>query len=371
MKKVIVSLLCLYALLQSINVISHKIIFDRTSYELLFNIPVFPRGALLPWLNFDGKNYLAIVEYGYEVNKQLAVFFPLYPLLIRVFSLNLIFNPILVGLLISAVSTLVAVIVLYKLIQIEYSENIATRSIALLLLFPTSFYLFAYYTEGIFLLFSVLFFWFIKKNNLFLASVFVFFATATRLVGLALIPPLIFEAYKIYKKENKIAWSVLISPLGFAFYAIFNYLKFGNPFLMITAQTSSRFGRAIDILSPFHIFRDAVAKIFSGPLSSYDSPFVYPVIILELLFAVLMLAILVLSFRKMPIKYWIYMLFSTLIILFSGALLSDIRFMLLIFPMFIFLAKYLPSKVFIFWSLISFFLLIFASSLFLRNYWIA
>lgn len=371
MKKVIVSLLCLFILLQIVNVISHKIIFDRTSYELLFNIPVFSRGALLPWLNFDGKNYLAIAEYGYEVNKQLAVFFPLYPLLIRVFSFNLTFNPILVGLLISAVSTLVAVIVLYKLIQIEYSEKIATRSIALLLLFPTSFYLFAYYTEGIFLLFSVLFFWFIKKNNLFLASVFVFFATATRLVGLALIPPLIFEAYKIHKKENKIAWSVLISPLGFAFYAIFNYLKFGNPLLMITAQTSFRFGRAIDILSPFHIFKGAVVKIISGPLPSYDSPFVYPVIILEFLFAVYSLVILYFSFRKLPKSYFLYILFLIVLIFYSSALSSIGRYILVIFPIYVLLALTLPRKIFVVWSLISFFLLIFASSLFLRNYWIA
>lgn len=371
MKKVIVSLLCLYALLQIINVISHRIIFDRTSYELLFNIPVFSRGALLPLLNFDGRNYLAIVKYGYEANSQLAVFFPLYPLLVRTFSFNLFFNPIVVGLLISAVCILAAVIVLYKLLQIEYSEKIAMRSIMLLLLFPTSFYLFAYYTEGLFLLFSVLFFWFIKKNNLFMASVSVFFATATRLVGLALVPSLILEVYEIYKKENKITWSVLISPLGFVSYAIFNYLKFGNPFLMITAQTSSSFGRSIDILSPFHIFRDAFIKIISGPFPPYDSAFVYPVIILEFLYAVFILIILYFAFGKLPKSYFLYILFSIVLIFYSSALSSIGRYILVIFPIYVLLALTLPRKIFVVWSVISFLLLIFSSSLFLRNYWIS
>ena len=371
MKKVIVSLLYLFILLQIVNVISHKIIFDRTSYELLFNIPVFGRGALLPFLNFDGKNYLTIAKYGYEANRQLTVFFPLYPLLVRILSFNLFFNPILVGLLISAVSTLAAVIVLYKLIQIEYSEKIATRSIALLLLFPTSFYLFAYYTEGIFLLFSVFAFWFIKKKNLLLASIAVFFATATRLVGITLIPVLIFEAYKIYKKKGEITWSVLISPLGFVSYAIFNYLKFGNPFLMITAQTSSRFGRTIDIFSPFHIFRDAVIKIISGPLPSYDSLFVYPVIILEFLYAVFIIMALYFSFKRLPRGYFLYMLFSVVLIFYSSALISIGRFILVIFPTYVLLALTLPRKIFVVWSVISFLILIFSSSLFLRNYWIS
>lgn len=371
MKKVIISLLCLYVLLQIVNVISHRVIFDRTSYELLFDIPVFGKGALLPFLNFDGKNYLAIVKYGYESNSQLAVFFPLYPFIIRIFSVNLAFNPIIIGLLISAVCTFGAIIVLYKLLQTTHSDKTAERSIILLLLFPTSFYLFAYYTESLFLLLAVLCFWFIKRNNLLLASIVVFFATATRLIGLALVPPLIFEAYMMYKKKNKIEWSVLISPLGFVFYAIYNYLKFDNPFLMISAQTGSRFGRNIDVFSPFHVVGDALVKIISGPLPSYDSPFVYPVIIFEFMFAIFILTSLYFSFKRLPRSYFLYMLFSVVLIFYSSALSSIGRYTLVIFPIYVLLAQTLPKKMFVVWCVISTILLIFSSSLFLRNYWIA
>src|SRR3972149_6297071 len=284
MKKVIFLIAAIYIFFQLINIISHYLIFDRTSYELLYNIPVFPRGAIFPWLNFDGKNYLNIVLNGYPFGDILSVYFPLYPLLVRIFSLNLIFNPIYMGFIISITSTLIASIVLFNLVKIEFNDKIAIRSTFLLFIFPASYYFFAYYSEGLFLLLTVLVFWFIRKKNILIASIITSFATATRPFGLALIPTLLYEGYKIYHKKKKIPWEIAIAPLGFILYAIFTYLKFGDMFLMITAQSNARFGRSIDILSPYHEFRDVILKIISGPQSSYDNIFVYPVIIIEFLF---------------------------------------------------------------------------------------
>ena len=371
MKKVIFLFFVIYIGLLTINRLSIYVIANHTSYETLFNIWVPSRSAILPWLNFDGKNYLTIVLFGYPSHDILSVFYPLYPLLVRILSLNLRLNPIIVGLFISYVSSLTACILFYKLVKLDYSSKIAFKSVFLLLIFPASFYLFSYYTEGLFLLISILTFWFIRKKNIFLASFFTALATATRITGLALIPVLLYEAFSHYKKTKKINLSIIISPLGFILYAIYTYVNFKNPFFMITAQTGQHFKRAIGLLSPYTEFREAITKIVAGPQSVYDNPFVYVVIILELLFAIYALIILILSYKKIHIDYWIYIFSSMVLIFFGGAFSSNIRYLLLIFPIYIFLGLSLSKKILIAWSVISLCLLLFASSLFLRGYWIS
>jgi len=371
MKKALFFILGLLLLFHLVNIVSHYVIKDRTSYELIFNIPVLSRGGILPWMNFDGQNYLRIVKFGYESDKTLTAFYPIYPLAIKILSLNSFFNPIIIGLLISYFSSFLACLVFYQLTKNEYSEKIAFRSLFLLLIFPSSFYLFAYYTEGLFLLFSVLVFWFIRKKNILLATIFASAATATRIVGLALIPVLIFEAYRIYKKQGRFPWIITIAPAGLLAYMLYTFLKFGNPFLMIISQTDSRFARYIGFVSPVKIFIEWPQKILAGPSQVYDSLFVYPVIILEFVFAVFAIVILFLAKKKLGFGYFLYNLFGVLIIFFSGSLSSNMRYQLVLFPTFIYLAQSLSGKFYLAWSIISLIVLIFASSLFLRNYWIA
>ena len=371
MRKVAFFFISIYILLILVNRFSTYIIEDHTSYEYFNNIKVPLRGFFLPWINFDGKNYLTIATQGYENNQVLSVFFPFYPLLIRVLSVNLYLNPVIVGIFISVISSFIACFILYKLIKLEFSDRVAKRSLLLLLIFPTSFFFFSYYTEGLYLLLSSLVFWALKKKNLTLASIFTLLSTATRLIGLAIVPVLVYEGYKVYKKQKKISWIITLSPLGFILYAVYNYLSFGNLFLMFSSQTSERFGRSLTLFSPLIVFKDAIQKVFAGPKPEYDNIFVYPVIVLEFLFAIFSLIILFLIYKLLPKRYFIYSFFSILLILLSSALASNLRYLLLIFPIFIALTLYLSKKYFLLWSIISFFLLIFASSLFLRNYWIS
>lgn len=371
MKRIAFLFLGILISLVIVNRLSVYFIENHTNYEYSFDITVPSRSIILPWLNFDGKNYLEIAISGYESNKVLAVFYPFYPILVRTLSFNLKLNPIILGLLISYTSAFLGCILFHQLLKSQFSEKIASRSVLLMLIFPASFYFFAFYTESLFLLLSILTFYFLKKNYFLLASLSVSLAAATRIVGIALIPVLIYEGYQQFKKTKKIHWSILISPLGFISFAIYNLIKFDNPFLMFTAQTDPKFGRSIDFLSPFHVFNDALSKIIAGPQPYYDNPFVYPVIILELLFAIYAVVLLILSYKNIPTSYWLYCLFSISIIFFGSALSSIIRYLLLIFPFFVFLSLKLDRKQFVILSLTSFLLLIFASSLFLRNYWIS
>ncbi len=372
MIKVFLIIALLPILFFSINKFSLRFVNDHTSYQLQHDLNVPVKGTIIPWLNFDGLNYLDIVEQGYKSNKALTAFYPLYPLLITIFSLNLKLNPIIIGLLISYFSTAFAIVLFYKLsLKATGSEIDAYKAVVLFALFPASFYLLAYYTEGLFFLLSVLFFWFLKKESFTLASFFAIIASATRLFGLALVGALIVESYLYFKKKGKYPFIVFASPMGFVFYSIYLEINFGNPFLMFFAQSDQKFGRTLSILSPLRIVPDTLFKIIQGPQARYDNIFVYPVILIESFFCAYLIILLIISFKKIDLSYWIYLLLSFILIMAGGSLSSVMRYSLALLPAYFFLSKYLRGLYFVIWLVISFLLLVFSSSLFLRNYWIA
>lgn len=110
------------------------------------------------WANFDGVHYLLIGANGYTVN---AGFFPLFPLLLNVassiFGRVAAFDPLqyFVSLAFVSFCFLLSLIVLYRLIKIDYKDNIALFTIFFLLIFPTSFFYVSIYSESLFLLLSL------------------------------------------------------------------------------------------------------------------------------------------------------------------------------------------------------------------------
>jgi len=171
MKKILILFAIWVFLLHSLNLISYKLLFDRTSYELPIAANLSYRHIFIPWLNFDGLNYLQnlqIIQNGYNPNYQteLRVFFPLYPLIVKIISFN-VFNPILVGLGISLLAILGSLLSFRYLLKLDkINQEQRTRILALLLLFPTSYYFLAFYTESIFLLLALLIFITLSKFNI-------------------------------------------------------------------------------------------------------------------------------------------------------------------------------------------------------------
>src|SRR5258708_2836840 len=118
MKKILVACAIWFVLLNVMNKMSFGVLPDATSYELPRGSTVASRFWIVPWLNFDGRNYLKIATDGYSASPKkfnLRVFFPLYPMLIKILSFNLFINPIMVGLAISSISFLVSLFVFNRL----------------------------------------------------------------------------------------------------------------------------------------------------------------------------------------------------------------------------------------------------------------
>jgi len=169
--------------------------YEYTNVLRFVKNPFLKNFLIYPWANFDGVRYLSIAGRGYISE---AAFFPLYPILIRFFSgifgtgATFGFIQFISGLLISNIFFLLSLIIFYKLIRLDFSKKIAKKTILKLLIFPTSFFFASIYSESLFLFLTLLSFYFARKGKWISASISAFFLSVTRLVGVLILPALIY-----------------------------------------------------------------------------------------------------------------------------------------------------------------------------------
>jgi hypothetical protein len=146
------------------------------------------------WERHDALWYLRIASRGYRTDDASAAFFPLYPLLSRGLA-NLLGNHWLLGAyLASNLALVVGMTVLYRLTAFEWDEARARRTVLYLAVFPTSLFLFAPYTESLFLALSVGCLYAARRRSWALAGYLGAMAALTRSTGLLLVLPLAVEA---------------------------------------------------------------------------------------------------------------------------------------------------------------------------------
>lgn len=326
------------------------------------------------WANFDGEHYLSIALKGYEEGEQ--AFFPLYPLLMRAiggfFGGNLAAVNM-AGLLISNTALFLALMGFYRLISLDFGERTAKFATILYLLFPTSFYFGAVYTESLFLALSIWAFYFARKRNYFWAACLGMFAAGTRIIGVLLFPIFLVEAISGKRKQIKVKflWLLLI-PLGILAYMYHLQTQWGNPFAFIT--TLPGFGEhrsATPIILPQVFFRYFV-RILPNLNYSY-----FPIVFttyLEFLVALTFVLLSVISFFKLRLSYAIYLATTFVIPTLSGSFSSLPRYVLVSFPAFILLAIWFsraPKALRFLLILLTITILGIATAFFSRGLWIA
>jgi hypothetical protein len=109
---------------------------------------------------WDTFFYYTIATNGYSWDPGVfrhynVVFFPLYPMLMRVGGAGLGGHPLLAGLIISLSAFAGALVLLYRLARLELGEDYAWRVVLLISTFPYALYFSVVYTESLFLLLSV------------------------------------------------------------------------------------------------------------------------------------------------------------------------------------------------------------------------
>lgn len=333
---------------------------------------------LWSWANFDGEHYLAIAKDGYL--PLTYFFFPLYPILIRFitsFFGNDIFNYLISGLFISHLGFLIGLLGLYKLIKLDYEDKISKLSLILIIIFPTSFYFGSVYTESIFFALVVWSFFFARKRNWLIAGIIAAFATATRIVGLALVLALLVEWWQ-YSKETRNKFktllslaSVLLSFLGIGLYLYFLYLKTGDPVNFLNSVSVFGPQRSSDFILLPQVFYRYIFKIL--PNLDYSNLIGFFTPSLEFIVGLLFTCLAIMSFFRLRLSYSIYLILGFLIPTLSGSFSSIPRYVLVLFPGFILGALYLVNhraiKNIVFLILVI--LLIICTSLFTRGFWIS
>lgn len=312
--------------------------------------------------NFDGVHYLGIAANGYAAQFT-QVFFPFYPITIKLISVPLSFimsekqSLLISALLISNTSFLLVLLVFYKLVRKSFNENIALWSAIFLTFFPTSFFFGSVYTESLFLL-MVLGSFYLADKKLILASVIASISTLTRISGIFLAPTL--------NLKKKIPYFIV--PIGLVIYMTYLLITFNNPFYFISGQ--SAFGNERNtnsiVLPPQVIFR--YSKIL---LTTHGKDFL--IAIFELFSTLAAVIILLLAFKDKKIKreWIIFGLFSVLLPTLTGTFSSMPRYIMVAFPIYIYLALTRSKYIKIMIVFIFIILLTILTALFTQGYWIA
>lgn len=102
------------------------------------------------WQRWDACWYAKIATYGYEPGTNSVTFFPLTPALMAIGG-GVLGSVTVAGLVIGFVATIVGLAVVHRLVALDVGRRTADRTILYLLVFPSGFFLFAPFSEALFL----------------------------------------------------------------------------------------------------------------------------------------------------------------------------------------------------------------------------
>jgi Gpi18-like mannosyltransferase len=247
---------------QAINILFPVLIWLSSrlaiAIALLFLAPLLPTPpdsipATFSWKAFsawDSLWYQRIATFGYDYapdNKQHSIaFFPLFPLTIHLLMmLGLPFE--VAGILVSNVTFLAALVVLYFWVAEHHGKSAAMWSTAALAWCPYSLYGTVIYTEGLFFLCSTAALRAFDKKQHLWAAFWGALATATRVSGAMLIPSFLFVAWK-QRRGIQAYLASLAAGGGLFLFGLYCQIRFGDALAFFHAQKAWRpsFGFAED-----------------------------------------------------------------------------------------------------------------------------
>jgi len=307
--------------------------------------------ALFLWNRWDAPHYLDIARFGYAARGQDALwiaFFPMYPFLVRLFS-ALFGNLILSGLLVSLVTAVGCAYVLTKLVALDGTSEEANRAAILLFAFPTAYFLAAPYSEGIFL-FSVLAALYAGRTKHWAAAgLFAAMATASRLVGLAVLPALAVEALwplTNMREQIKRLAAISVGLMGFVTYLAINASAYGDPLHFLVAEKGRPwFQHAV---WPWRPIFQAWSQIVYPRATGTWFWFVYPARLGALALAV---GVMIWGWRRMRLSDHIFAWTALGLSLMESRLISLPRYILALYPIPMILAYKLKNRA-AFWSVV-------------------
>jgi hypothetical protein len=363
--RVFLTMLALYLALTWLYLWVAGALLHRPDAPQTLDPGAWARASAAVWARFDSYFFLHIAQYGYT-DQGLGAFFPLYPLLVRLFAWPLAGHFTLAALLVSWLCAWGSYLCFFRLARREYGERIARFALLFLALSPVSFFSFAPYSESLFLLLSLGAVERARAGRLWQAGVLAALGMLTRPTGMLLLIPLAWEygrrsptlarrasrlksdlrASAAAKLLPRFSWLALgLAPLALLGYMFFLKLRTGNALAFLAGESAwhRHFTLPWDTVGLF-----ATAFQRAGQAGA---PELYAINILDLLL-VLPLPALVLYYAICRKRLWLgaalYQLALTLMLIAVPTypaqipyevLLSTERFMLPAFPIFLLLGQ--------------------------------
>ncbi len=306
---------------------------------------------LTSWYLWDAAIYSGIATGGYQHLWQTA-FYPMLPGLEHALAPLVGGDTSLAGLIISNVAAFLTLGLLRVLVERQFGRAVARRTLIYLLVFPTAFYFITPYTESLFLLLSVACFLALTSRRWLLAGFLAALAALTRPVGVLLIAPILvayFQSLPTWRSEigrlNLGSWrerAGVLSACALPVLALAAYNLAVRPLTGATSPLESElatgWGRNLT-LPGMGFARAALALTRAKDTLSATH------IVLDFTFTALLVALSALTWRRLPLPYLAYTWLSAALILMTPshgwtALASTMRFMLVIFPLFILLGMW-------------------------------
>ncbi len=339
--------------------------------------------------NFDGVHYIEIAKRGYHLLEQ--PFLPLYPLVIRSVATIFKMDFIISAQLISVFALLTSLLIFYKLLVFDKQKKYFPLMLLITLIFPTAFFYAAAYNDALFLLLATLTIYCSRKKRWVLACMLAATATLTRFNGFALMI-LIFAEYLFSEKDSiKSQWESRVLPAKFkkslylpkilksriyllalvpaAFLSYLTYVEiiFKNWNLVFTTMEIWGQNR---ITFPLQVFWRYFKIIFIYPTFKLN----YYIAVLEFCYVLFLIFIIIYTFRKIRLSYWLFMVVSLLIPSLTGSFQGMPRYGLHLYPLFLTLAMIFYKKTVRFKFIICLLSLVLGFlvlSLFTRGYFVA
>jgi Gpi18-like mannosyltransferase len=268
----------------------------------------------------DAAWYLDIAKHGYSFSpgeQSNTAFFPLYPALIWAAAKLAGHSDatiLAVGIVLSNLSLLVALFYLNALVSLDFDEEVARRTILYVLVFPTTLFLSAFYSESLFLVAIIVAFYYARRANWLGAGLAGAAATLTRPPGVVIFAALALEYF--YQRDFR--WrevradviALVLIPAALIGHFCYFYCRFGDFWLFLRSQQA--WGRLNGMPNAIDSFAPAGAE--------------------DIFLSLLAVVSIALAWRWLRPSYATYATLAFLVPLASGSLHSMGRFCVVIFP---------------------------------------
>jgi hypothetical protein len=304
-----------------------------------------PPGLLAAWDRWDAPHYTDIAVFGYMANDPgsltpppgyaqvfpgdldlYIVFFPLFPWLVAAVN-TVVGVPVVAAFVVSTVASFFVAPMLYRLVRADLGATVGRWSAALLLVFPTAYFLHIGYTESLFLALAFGSLWLARSDRWWAAGVLGGLAALTRVNGLVLIPALAVEAWLQWRSHRRLEVAPLGAlagvAIGFAVYLGVNLAVYGDPFAFSEIQRSHWFK---DLSPPW----EGIAGIVDWTANA-DADTAFMLGWMELLFTGLGLIATVATILWLRPTWGVWMAGNWLLIVSTGFVMSVPRYSLVLF----------------------------------------